>query len=224
MIRKIALLSAAMLLATVTFAARPHPDRYSPYQNGYRWYFSFQGGPVVLLADNMETLGENGQGWDILRWHAALSFGYNFTDAWDLRISGSYGYNAGAMLPYGGFYPYHYFAAHLFADMVLNYNALAERNVPFDFKTYAGLGAAFTHGFTQVEHPFQELSPYNLVPGFRIGAILEYDYRSGFGWFVDLGMEAFYDRYDGQIPMGSPLDLMFKLSLGVIYHFPLKTR
>ena len=111
MMRKIALLLAAMLLSATVLSARPHPDRYSPYQYGYRWYFSFQGGPVLSFTDNIQTYGQNGQAWDMLCWHAALSFGYNFTDAWDLRISGAYGYNAGAMLPYAGFYPYHYFAA-----------------------------------------------------------------------------------------------------------------
>lgn len=221
MMRKLALLLAALFLSATALSARPHPDRYSPYQHGYRWYFSLQGGPAILLSDNIQTYGQNGKGWDMLCWQAALSFGYNFTDAWDLRISGSYAYNAGAMLPYAGFYPYKYFAAQLFADMVLNYNALAEYNTPFNFKTYAGLGGAFTHGFSEVEHPFQELSKNNIVPGIRLGAIFEYDYKSGFGWFMDLGAEAFLDRYDGQV-MSLPVDFGFKLSLGFIYHFPLR--
>lgn len=219
--RKLLICLVVLSLTAGACMARPLPDRYSPYQHGYRWYFSFQGGPVLSFTDNIQTYGQNGQGWDMLCWHAALSFGYNFTDAWDLRISGAYGYNAGAMLPYAGFYPYHYFAAQLFADMILNYNALAEYNVPFSFKTYAGLGGAFTHGFTEVEHPLQALSNNTIVPGVRLGAIFEYDYKSGFGWFLDLGAEAFLDRYDGQIPMNFPLDINVKLSLGIIYHFPL---
>ena len=84
------------------------------------------------------------------------------------------------------------------------------------------VGGAFTHGFTEVEHPLQELSNNNIVPGFRLGAIFEYDYKSGFGWFFDLGAEAFLDRYDGQMPMTFPLDINAKLSLGIIYHFPLR--
>jgi hypothetical protein len=102
----------------------------------------------------------------------------------------------------------------------LNYSALAEYNIPFNLKTYAGLGGAFTHRFTEVEHPFQELQAYNIVPGVRLGGIIEIDYKSGFGWFLDLGAEAFLDRYDGQVA-GSPVDFAFKLSFGVIYHLPL---
>ena len=70
-------------------------------------------------------------------------------------------------------------------------------------------------------HPLQALSNNNVVPGVRLGAIFEYDCKSGFGWFLDLGAEAFLDRYDGQIPMNFPLDINVKLSLGIIYHFPL---
>lgn len=220
MMRKIALLLAALTLSVTALSARPYPDRYSPYQHGYRWYFSLQGGPAILLTDNIQTYGQYGKAMDMLCWHAAASFGYNFSDAWDLRISGSYANNAGAMLPYGGFYPYYYFAAQLFADIALNYNALAEYNIPFNLKTYAGLGGAFTHRFTEVEHPFQELPAYNIVPGVRLGGIIEIDYKSGFGWFLDLGAEAFLDRYDGQVA-GSPVDFAFKLSFGVIYHLPL---
>ena len=220
MTRKIVLLLAALLLSATALLARPLPDRYSPYQHGHRWFMSVQAGPALLLAENMRSYSAYGKAFDSISWHAALSFGYNFTDAWALRIAGVYGYNAGAMLPYAGFYPYKYFAAQLFADMVLNYNALAEYNTPFNFKTYAGLGGAFTHGFTEVEHPFQELSKNNIVPGIRLGAIFEYDYKSGFGWFMDLGAEAFLDRYDGQV-MSLPVDFGFKLSLGFIYHFPL---
>ena len=139
MIRKIALLSAAMLLATVTFAARPLPDRYSPFQYGHRWYISFQAGTGASTSDNLSSYIKNRQALGALTWHGALSLGYNFTDAWEMRVSGSYNYNAGALSPYNGFYPYHFHAAHLFVDAVLNYNALAEHNVRLNPKTYAGI-------------------------------------------------------------------------------------
>ena len=84
-----------------------------------------------------------------------------------------------------------------------------------------GLGAAYTHSFTEVDHPFEVLWPQNLVPGIRFGGIAEWDSPGGFGWFIDLGAEGFYDWYNGQEPDGFPLDLEFKLSLGIIYHFPL---
>lgn len=224
MIRKAALLSAALLLASVAYAARPLPDRYSPYQYGHRWYFSLQGGAAVPSADNLGSYGANNQAWGILSWHGALSFGYNFSDAWEMRISGSYNYNAGALDPYKSFYPYHFHAAHLFVDAVLNYNALAELNIPFNPKTYAGIGAAYTFGFTEVKHPYQVLDSPNITPAVRLGGILEYDTRGGFGIFADLGVEAFTDWYNGHESDKFPLELLFKFSLGIVYHFPLRTR
>lgn len=220
--RKITLVVAALLLTMITVAASPRLKPYSPYQYGHRWYFSLQAGPMISVGEFSSAFAQNDRPWDIFSWHGALSIGYNFNDAWDLRISGSYSYNPGCLNPYGGFYPYHFQAAHLFADAVINPNGLAELNIPFSPKFYLGLGAAYTHSFTEVDHPFQTLSPQNIVPGVRLGGIAEWDSPSGFGWFIDLGAEAFYDWYNGQAPEGFILDLEFKLSLGIIYHFPLK--
>lgn len=221
MIRKTALLSVALLLGTVSYAARPLPDRYSPFQYGHRWYFSLQAGAAAPTSENLSSYGANGQPLGVLAWHGALSFGYNFTDAWDLRIQGSYNYSAGALAPYQGFYPYHYHAVHLFADAVLNYNALAENNVPFSPKTYVGIGGAYSFGFTDILHPYQVLDYPNLSPAVRLGIILERDSPGGFGWFVDLGAEAFTDWYNGHESDKFPLEILLKLSFGVIYHFPL---
>lgn len=219
--RKIALVVAALLLTMVSFAAKPRLKPVSPYQYGQRWYFSVQAGPMVSVGEYSSTFAKNGRPFDILTWHGALSIGYNFNDAWDLRISGSYSYNPGSLNPYGGFFPYHFQAAHLFADAIINTNGLAELNIPFSPKFYLGLGAAYTHSFTETNHPFQTLSPQNFVPGVRLGGIAEWDTPSGFGWFIDLGIEGFWDWYNGQAPEGFILDLEFKLSFGIIYHFPL---
>lgn len=219
--RKIALVVAALLLTMVSFAAKPRLKPVSPYQYGQRWYFSVQAGPMVSVGEYSSTFAKNDRPFDILTWHGALSIGYNFNDAWDLRISGSYSYNPGSLNPYGGFFPYHFQAAHLFADAIINTNGLAELNIPFSPKFYLGLGAAYTHSFTETNHPFQTLSPQNFVPGVRLGGIAEWDTPSGFGWFIDLGIEGFWDWYNGQAPEGFILDLEFKLSFGIIYHFPL---
>ena len=221
MMRKIALLLAAMLLSVTVLSARPHPDRYSPYQHGYRWFMSFQVGPALFVAENMDSYSSYGKAFDSISWHASLAFGYNFTDAWALRVAGVYGYNAGALPPHNQLFPYRYQAAHLFADLILDYNALAEHNVPFNFKTYAGLGAAFTSGFSETDHPYIVPDSPNLSPAVRLGAILEYDYKGGFGWIMDLGAEGYSDWYNGLEPEGFPFEVAFKLSLGIIYHFPL---
>lgn len=222
--RRIALLVAALLLTTVAFAAKPRLKPISPYQYGHRWYFSLQAGPMVSVGEYSSSFAQNGHGWDIFSWHGALSIGYNFNDAWDLRISGSYSYNPGALNPYGGFSPYHFQAAHLFFDAIVSPNGLAEYYKSFNPKFYLGLGAAYTHQFTEVNHPFQTLTSPNIVPGVRVGGIAEFDGKSGFGWFIDLGVEGFWDTYNGQEPEGFILDLEFKLSLGIIYHFPLPKR
>lgn len=219
--RKFALVVTALLMTLFSVTASPRLKPVSPYQYGHRWYFSLQAGPMVSVGEYSSTFAKNDRPWDILSWHGALSIGYNFNDAWDLRISGSYSYNPGCLNPYAGFYPYHFQAAHLFADAIINPNGLAELNIPFSPKFYLGLGAAYTHNFTEVEHPFQTLSPQNIVPGVRLGGIAEWDSPGGFGWFIDLGVEGFWDWYNGQTPEGFVLDLEFKLSLGIIYHFPL---
>ena len=221
MTRKIVLLLAALLLSATALLARPLPARYSPYQHGHRWFMSVQAGPALLLAENMSSYSAYGKAFDSISWHAALSFGYNFTDAWALRIAGVYGYNAGALPPRDQLFPYRFQAAHVFADMVLDHNALAEYNVPFTFKTYAGLGAAYTFGFSETDHPYIVPDSPNLSPAVRLGAIFEYDYKSGFGWFFDLGVEGFSDWYNGLEPEGFKVDVAFKLSVGFIYHFPL---
>ena len=219
--RKLLIFLTVLFLTAGACMARSLPDRYSPFQYSHRWYFSFQAGPVLSATEYMDSFAKNGKWFDSISWHGALAFGYNFTDAWDLRISGIYGYNAGALSPYQGFYPYRFHSAQLFADMILNYNALAEYNVPFNFKTYIGLGGAYTFGFTNFLHPYQVLDSPNLVPAARIGAIFEYDYESGFGWFADICAEAYTDWYNGHESDTFPLDMGLKLSFGVIYHFPL---
>lgn len=222
--RKIVALIAALLLTTLAFATKPLPARYSPYQYGHRWYFSLQGGPAMLATEHIDSYSKNGRGWDALSWQGALCFGYYFSDACDLRISGTYGYNADACAPYKDFYPYHFHAAHLFADIMLNLTALAEYNIPFNPKLYLGVGGAYTFGFTEVNHPYEVLYYPNLTPAVRLGSIFEFNSRSGWGWFLDLGAEAFTDWYNGQETEAFPLDIAYKVSLGIVYHFPSKQR
>lgn len=219
--RKILILFATLLLTAAGASAQSRRAPISPYQYGHRWYFSLQAGPMVSFGENSESFGAAGHGWDVFTAHAALAIGYNFNDAWDMRVSGSYSYNPGACIAYDGHYPFHFHAAHLFADAVLSYNALAELNIPFNPKTYVGLGGAYTFGFTDPEHPFQMPQGPNIVPGFRVGGIAERDYPGGFGWFIDLGAEVFTDWYNGLEPVSFPLDVEIKVSFGIIYHFPL---
>lgn len=219
MTRKIVTLIAALLLTVPGFAARYHRAPVSPYQYGRRWYFSLQGGPMFGFNENLDSYFANGKGWNTLTFYGAAAIGYNFNDAWDLRISGSYSYNAGACLPQGSFYPYTFRAAHAFADLILNFRALGEDCQPFSPKMYLGLGGAYTHGFSDPGHPFQLPNPENLCPGFRVGVILERDYPGGFGWFFDFGAESFLGWYSGLEPTGVGITLELRLSFGIVVHF-----
>lgn len=220
--KKIFILTFALLsLATKTQAARPYITPTSPYQHGKRWFLAVQGGPKIGLYDHISSFFNNGQGWSAVTYHGALAFGYNFNDAWAMRISGGYSYNSGACSPYqGGFYPYTYSAVYFFTDGVLNYPALCENNVPFSTKFYAGLGGAYTFGFSNPDHPFEVLTPNNLVPALRFGVICEYNFPSGFGIYADFAIENFMDKYDGYATTTQiALDSALKVSFGAVWHF-----
>ena len=218
--RKIVLLAAALLFSLTCIAGNVRRPRVSPFQYGNRWYISLQAGPQATYGDNTASFSTHSNGWDQLAWQGALAIGYNFTDVFDIRLSANYGRNSGALTPFGGYYPYRYNAIEVFADGAFNFNALGELNVPVAPKLYAGIGAAYTNDYAIPEHPYQVTEGPNLVPGFRIGFILEYDYPGGFGWFFDFASEAFTDWYDGLEPEGFPLDINLKLSFGITYHFP----
>ena len=222
--RKIVLLAAALLTASVCLAGTPRRSPNSPYQYGKRLYIAVQGGPMVSFSDNASSYAANDDFWGRFGLQGQLSIGYNFTDAFDIRLSGSYNRPAGALAPWGGFFPYRFNAYHLFADAIWDFNSMGENYVSFSPKVYVGVGAAYTDGYTddkiEPAHSYQYTEGPNLVPGFRFGSIMEFDGKDGFGWFVDFGFEFFTDWYDGLSPATFPFDVDPKLSLGIIYHIP----
>ena len=79
-------------------------------------------------------------------------------------------------------------------------------------------------------HPWQEITNKNLAFGFRLGAMLEYDFGNNLGILVDMNAEAYLDNFNGLWPKdadideregyaGFPLDLRAYASVGLIYHF-----
>ena len=219
MFRKIILLLVAFLLAVPGNCAKPRMKAMSPYQYGHRWYISTQIGPQFLPAENVNSYSKNGQVWKLFSPFAGVALGYNINDVWDLRVAGTYGHHVGACAPTNGFYPYSFKVADAFLDATVNGNAMGENYSRGCFKTYMGVGAAYTFGFSKVDHPYQVVEGPNLVPGFRFGIIMEYDSPGGFGWFVDMGLEFFGDWYNGLEPYKIPFDMNMKLSFGLIYHF-----
>ena len=86
--RKIVLLAAALLTASVCLAGTPRRSPNSPYQYGKRFYIALQGGPMTTLSENASSYSANDRTWDRAALHGQLSIGYSFTDAFDIRISG----------------------------------------------------------------------------------------------------------------------------------------
>ena len=228
--KKCILLTAALLLCTASLFAQTKP--LTPYEYGHRWYFSFQGGGLIFNSDYCSRLFKEGRGHELVSFGAGVALGYNFSDAHGIRVFGNYSRKTGvceafedpdadpkaAPIPT---YTYRFSSTQLFVDYVLNYNALAENDNPFTAKSYIGPGFAYTFDFTDPGHPEVWLYDPNLVPCMNMGFIFEYDFKDAFGFFVDLGLSFYAERYNGRVSMGFPVDMESSLQVGLIYNFPL---
>ena len=231
MMKKTVCIGAALLLGAATLCAQNSEPAPS---HARRVFVSLQGGTALDVFENAFTYRENGKTLKLFTLQGAASAGYDFNDSYGLRLQAAFGNDAGACnvreTSGGGFYPYSFRHVTAFADVLLNLNGLAGKVTAFRPKLYVGVGGAYTFGFTDAKHPWQQVTKKNFVPGFRAGFIAEYDLPSGFGFFADLGGEAFQDMYNGLMPSkedqkkyegypGFPMDLRGMLSLGIIYHF-----
>jgi hypothetical protein len=231
MMKQTVCIGIALLMGAASLSAQPK----APAPSHARSVFvSLQGATALDIYENAFSYRENGRMLDLFTFEGALSLGYDINDKYGIRLQGAYGNDAGACnvreTSGGGFYPYSFRHATAFADVLINLNGLAGKVTAFRPKIYAGVGGAYTFGFTDARHPWQKVTDKNIVPGFRGGFIAEYNYPSGFGFFADLGGEAFHDKYNGLMPSkeerksyegypGFPLDLRGMLSIGIIYHF-----
>jgi hypothetical protein len=224
-------IGAALLLGAASLSAQPAGPAPSHARSAF---VSLQGGTALDIYENAFTYRENSKALKLFTFQGAASVGYDFNDTYGVRLQAAYGNDAGACnvreTSGGGFYPYSFRHVNAFADILLNLNGLAGKITAFRPKLYAGLGGAYTFGFTDAKHPWQKVTPKNIVPGFRGGFIAEYNLPSGFGFFADLGLEAYHDMYNGLMPSkeeqksyegygGFPLDLRGMLTFGIIYHF-----
>lgn len=231
MIKKSACIGAALFFGAVSLLAQSQDPAPS---HARRVFISLQGGPVLDIYENAFTYRENGKTLSLFTFQGAFAAGYDFNDTYGVRLQGAFGNDAGACnvreTSGGGFFPYRFRHINAFADILLNLNSLAGKVTAFRPKLYAGIGGAYTFGFTDAKHPWQQVKKQNIVPGFRGGFIAEYSFPSGLGFFADLGGEAYHDMYNGLMPTkeeqknyegygGFPLDLRAMLSLGIIYHF-----
>lgn len=206
------------------------------------WHVALGGGVVGSGCENMGSYFNHKSPLGLFSAAFNVSAGYDFTDAFTMRMHVSSGRNAGACnsLQAGGdFYPYCFSNLSLFADAMYNVSrrALAKSVVP---KFYAGVGLAHTYGFSKThawEHPWAELggdlphvSLNNSVLGFRLGFCAEFLFSSEVGLFVDACGEFYSDLYDGLRPSASdhdnfsgyagfPFDVRAVVSVGIAYHF-----
>ena len=227
--RKIAVLLATLLVGASSLSAQ------SPFNYTGRWNMSFSGGMLATVSDNTFGYFEQGRGKEIFDLTGSVAIGYDFSGSLGMRVQFGYGRNHGGSNIYQTgdgktLYPFDFEDFSVFADAILNLNALADNWLPFSPKLYGGLGGAYTFNFTDPKHPFQNPTDKNLVIGIRAGVIAEWDFLSGLGIYADLGIEGYDDWYNGIRPSepdhseklgyaGFPLDLAAKLQLGLIYHF-----
>lgn len=232
MMKRFVCIVCALCLGAAALLAQE--ERQTPLSHAGRVYLSLQGGPVLNLYENAFSYRDNGQDLKLFTFQGALALGYDFSDAFGVRLQGAFGNDVSAcnvrQTSGGGFYPYSFHHMNVFADAVINLVGLRGRVTAFRPKLYAGLGGAHTFDFTDAHHPWQKVNDQNTVFGFRVGFMAEYTFPSGLGLLADLCGEAYTDLYNGLQPSaedqkqyegygGFPLDLRGMLSLGIVYHF-----
>lgn len=214
---------------------------------------SVQGGALYSMNENAWTFNNDGrienasllqQAKDILKGdytkrttvQGSLTVGYDFGHRLGARLQFGYSLNSSAgnhkETAAAGFYPYSFNALTGFADAVLNISGLIneEKQHLFETKIYAGIGAGKSSlGDDRYisKHPWYDLNFDKAAFGFRGGIIEEMYINKNLGAFIDLGLEAFTDGFNGMNPSGKttadddnfPLDLRLIGSLGLTYHF-----
>lgn len=219
---------------------------------------SLQGGPMYSRNENSFVYEYFNHPFDLVTWQGALAVGYEFSDSFGIRCHVGYANNPGAGNYYetnigythnnngkdDRYFPYSFKSVNGFADAVLHLNGLKGKQSKFEPQLYAGLGAGYTFNFQATAdnvyaaqnngriHPWQasQMTDHNLVTGFRLGFIAEYNFCSAFGIFADICGEAYTDQYNGLMPSGRlidylkgyagfPFDLRATLSLGMVFHF-----
>lgn len=255
MIKKIVFVAMSLALGIASVRAQEVPDtvkvkdseflsaqeerQESSISHAKKFYVSLQGAPVLNYYENAFSYTENGKFKDLITIQGALSVGYDFSDIFGIRLQGAFGTGAGACntrqtAPHG-FYPYSFKQVNGFVDAMLNFAGLLGNKSAFRPIVYIGAGGAYTFGFKETleHHPWQwdnHITKKNAVLGFRGGLLLEYCFRSGFGFLADFCGEAFADSYNGLMPSesdksavegypGFPFDLRAVASFGIVYHF-----
>lgn len=193
------------------------------------FFFAVQGGPTFSINENGQTYFDNNKALDLLKFQGAASVGYYFNPRYGLRLYGEYSQNASAgnvqETSAGGFWPYTFNSGICYVDWIINGGDVSAPKA-FNWRPYFGIGAAYSFGFTENNHPWQDYTVKNLCYAFRYGVILEYVFGDTFGIFLDGSHEWFSDNYNGMAPkggdgkaLGFPFDMKLNASLGIALHF-----
>ena len=201
-------------------------------------YFSLQGGPMYSRSDNSFVYEYFDHPFKLVTWQFSGAVGYDFTNAFGLRLNVGYtNNNPGAgnywNTNYGyvsttvaddRYFPYTFKSVNGFIDATLNLKGLHHKSSSFAPKLYAGLGFGYTFGFKATDdnlyapqhngdfHPWQSreefFSKRNFVPAFRLGFIAEYNFTDVVGVFADICGEAYGDLYNGLMPTNRLVDYL----------------
>ena len=217
---------AALLVAAAGLFAQEKPEK--------PWNIAIKGGGDYSHFENAFVYRENGEIAKQFSFQGGLAIGYDFTKRFGIRLDAIYGKNAGAgnMLETAdrGFYPYNFSSISAFVDAIIDLNPNGSLFHP---KFYAGLGGAYSFGFSELNHPSQVLPKHAGAFGLRLGFIAEFKVSETIGIFADLTSEGFTDNFNGINPTkeekaehpgypgypGFPLDVRGLASLGLIFHF-----
>lgn len=242
--KKLFLIFAVLFFGVATLSAQ------NAFVGGHRaWTIALQGGGLYSINENGFSYRENGYGGKLFSLQGSAAIGYEFTEALGIRVSVGYGDNRSAantrQTAARGFYPYNFRSINGFVDGTLDLNGNYDMETAFRPRLYAGIGVGHTFNFTKPTaygtpkdnltwepynpfHPWQDICEKNTVFGFRGGFIAEYDFVDWFGLYIDLGLEAYNDQYNGLQPTkedqsqyqgyaGFPLDLRAMASFGIIF-------
>lgn len=190
-------------------------------------FVTVYGGPTFSINENGAVAFDKGKATDLIDFvQGGISAGYYFSNRYGARLSFEYSENSSIansqQTSAHGYYPYSFKSGAVFADYIIN-GGNVDKIKKFNWRLYAGIGAAYSFDRTDSGHPWQEakLTDNNLCFAFRYGLMLEYNFCEAFGIYVDGNHEWFTDNFNGMSPKegGFPYDMKLNANFGIAIHF-----
>ena len=185
------------------------------------WYAGIHGGISYSANENTKY----GDFAELLNGSALYSVGFDFSNAWGVRVMGGYGANTSASnyveskRDYDDYYTLKDFSS--FVDGTLNLSYLLNKRTDNSLvvKAFAGLGAAYAWAYGDVKLNNYHISDTEqFALGMRGGLNAEYRLSDKLGAQVDAALALFQDNYNG-VNAGFTFDAKATVSFGLVYHF-----